>query len=1045
MIFDAPLPNADAGRQRIRDAFIADEAQTVRTAATVIGLSAADRDVIRDAATRLVTEVRSRPAPGLGIETLLQEYQLNTAEGIALMCLAEALLRIPDAETANRLIRDKLAAAHWDKHVGHSSSLLVNAATWGLALTGRLLREEDLAEAGLTAALRHIVSRQSEPVMRQAMAAAMRILGRQFVMGRTIEEALDRAADQAQQGWRHSFDMLGEAAHTAEDADRYTASYRAAIEAIGNAAAGRGPVEGPGISIKLSALHPRYEFAQRRRMMSELVPRLGELAAAARRWNIGLTVDAEEADRLDLSLDVIEAVALEPALRDWGGFGLAIQAYQKRVLPLIDWLVGLARRRQGRLMVRLVKGAYWDAEIKRAQERGLGGYPVFTRKSWTDLSYLAAARRLLAAGDLIYPQFATHNAHTLAAVHHMAGERAFEFQRLHGMGEALHGVAAELLPPRRACRIYCPVGSHEDLLPYLVRRLLENGANTSFVHKVSDPATPLSKVVDDPLDALDTRGPTPHPRIPLPSLLFGETRWNSAGLDFSDVNALNALSAELDRVRNQHWRAAPVIGGTIAAAAESEHREPGNHDRVIGSVIEADAAQVEQALARASGAQAGWERRTVAERAAALERAADLFEQNRGALMARIIGEAGRTVPNALSELREAVDFLRYYAVDAQRLFGTGELLPGPTGEKNTLSLHGRGVFVAISPWNFPLSIFTGQIAAALAAGNSVIAKPAGQTPLVAAEAVRLLHEAGIPGDVLALLPGGGEVGARLVQDRRVAGVVFTGSTETAWSINRALAAREAPIAALIAETGGQNAIIVDSSALPEQVVVDALSSAFDSAGQRCSALRLLFLQEGVAPKIERMLAGAMAELKVGDPWLLSTDVGPVIDRRARDTLLGHIERLRATARPVYDGALPADLPRGEFVAPVAFGLDSISALKREVFGPVMHVVRFAGDRMDTVVDAINATGYGLTLGIHSRIDATIEQICGRARVGNIYVNRNVIGAVVGVQPFGGQGLSGTGPKAGGPHYLPRFATERTVTINTTAAGGNASLVSLED
>jgi RHH-type proline utilization regulon transcriptional repressor/proline dehydrogenase/delta 1-pyrroline-5-carboxylate dehydrogenase len=1051
MIFDGPLPDLEPGRQTIRAAFLTDEPALVRALADAAAFDRAACDRVTENAARLVAEVRARPAHGLGIETLLQEYQLNTAEGIALMCLAEALLRIPDAETANRLIRDKLGGADWQRHLGGSASLLVNAATWALALTGRLLREEE--RAGVAAALRHVVTRQGEPVMRQAMLAAMRILGRQFVMGRTIEEALARAAGGEGQGWRHSFDMLGEAAHTADDAARYTEAYRMAIEAIGHAAAGRGPVDGPGISIKLSALHPRYEFAQRRRVISELVPRLFGLVEAARRWNIGLTVDAEEADRLDLSLDVIAAVFADPALGDWTGFGIAVQAYQKRAVPVIDWLVELARARGRRLMIRLVKGAYWDAEIKRAQERGLAGYPVFTRKAWTDLSYLAAARRLLAAADCVYPQFATHNAHTLAAIHHLAGDQragerpAFEFQRLHGMGEPLHRVAADVLVPSHPCRVYCPVGSHEDLLPYLVRRLLENGANTSFVHKISDPATPVAKLTEGPIEALAARGPTPHPKIPLPVRLFGAARRNSAGFDMSDAGALATVSAEMETARARPWSAAPVIAGDASAGDRPmrEQREPANRDRVIGQVREAIAADVDGALTRAVAAQAGWAGRAAEERAQALERAADRFEAHRADLMARIISEAGRTIPDALSEVREAVDFLRYYAGEARRLFAGPAVLPGPTGERNTLALQARGVFACISPWNFPLSIFTGQIAAALAAGNAVIAKPARQTPLIAAEAVRLLLAAGVDAGGLHLLPGGGELGAALVRDPRVAGVVFTGSTETGWTINRALAAREAPIAPLIAETGGQNAIIVDSSALPEQVVSDALASAFDSAGQRCSALRVLFVQDEIADRLERMIAGAMAELKIGDPWRLSTDVGPVIDAAARTHLEAHVRRLRATARPIHDAGPPADLPNGEFVPPVAFGLESIAVLTREVFGPVMHVVRFAGDRLDDVVDAVNGTGYGLTLGIHSRIDETVARICARARVGNIYVNRNIIGAVVGVQPFGGERLSGTGPKAGGPHYLPRFAVERTVTINTTAAGGNASLVSLED
>jgi RHH-type proline utilization regulon transcriptional repressor/proline dehydrogenase/delta 1-pyrroline-5-carboxylate dehydrogenase len=719
-----------------------------------------------------------------------------------------------------------------------------------------------------------------------------------------------------------------------------------------------------------------------------------------------------------------------------------VQAYQKRVVPVIDWLIDLARQRQRRLMVRLVKGAYWDAEIKRGQERGLSGYPVFTRKAWTDLSYLAAARRLLSAPDAVYPQFATHNAHTLAAVHEIAGSGGeFEFQRLHGMGEALHLAATDLLVPRRACRVYCPVGSHEELLPYLVRRLLENGANTSFVHKISDPATPLRKVIEDPLDALERHGSLPHPKIPLPAKIF-DVRRNSAGIDMSDMPALTALAAELQQVRAAPWHAAPVISGEAVEGEAQTRTEPADRHRTIGTVHESITVDTELTLETAAAA---GNRASAEERAQVLERAADLFETHRAALMARIVGEAGRTIPNALSEVREAVDFLRYYAAEARRLFGQPLPLPGPTGERNNLTLHGRGVFVCISPWNFPLSIFTGQIAAALAAGNAVIAKPAGQTPLIAAEAVRLLLAAGIEANSLALLPGGGDLGAQLVRDPRVSGVAFTGSTKTGWSINRALAARETPIGVLIAETGGQNALIVDSSALPEQVVGDVLASAFDSTGQRCSSLRVLFLQEEIADKVERMLSGAMAELKIGDPWFLSTDIGPVIDHGAQTMLETHIARLRASARPVYAGSLPAGLPDGHFVAPVAYGIDTIDFLSGEVFGPVLHVVRFAADRLDNVIDAVNRTGFGLTLGIHSRIDATVGQITARARVGNIYVNRNMIGAVVGVQPFGGERLSGTGPKAGGPYYLPRFATERTLSINTTAAGGNASLVSLDD
>ena len=1039
---DTPAPRLDRARQRLRDAFLADESDTVTALADALALDPQTRAAMAADAMRLVAEVRARPAPALGIETLLQEYELTTAEGIALMCLAEALLRIPDADTANRLIRDKLAHADWEKHSGNSPSVLVNAATWGLALTGRLLREEDLAQAGLSAALLRIVARQSEPLMREAMEAAMRIMGRQFVMGRTIDEALKRGGESPE--WRYSFDMLCEAARTATDAARYLEAYHKAIEAIGRGAGGKGPIAANGISIKLSALHPRYEATQSERVMKELVPRLVGLAEAAKRWDIGLTVDAEEADRLDLSLDVMTAAVGDRALAAWDGFGLAMQGYQKRALKLVDWLVELARSRRRRLMVRLVKGAYWDAEIKRGQERGLAGYPVFTRKSWTDLSYLACARALLAAPDAIYPQFASHNAHTLAAVHRLAGDKGeFEYQRLHGMGESLHRVAGDLLRPARSCRVYCPVGSHEDLLPYLVRRLLENGANTSFVHKISDPRTPMHKVVEDPHDVLAARGPQPHPRIPLPRDLYSDRR-NSTGLDFSDSREVNRLTAAMTRAREKEWRAAPVVGGRSLDGAARARYEPANRQKALGQVVEATPSQADQALTEASAAQPAWDARGAEARAAILRRAADLFEASQASLMVHIVAEGGRTVPDALMEVREAVDFLRYYAAEAGRIGSTGEL-SGPTGERNTLGLHGRGVFLGISPWNFPLAIFSGQIAAALVAGNSVIAKPAEQTPLVGAEAVRLLHEAGVDPGALHFLPGDGKLGAHLVKDRRVAGVAFTGSTQTAWAINRALAARDAPIATLIAETGGQNAMLVDSSALPEQVVADVLASSFNSAGQRCSALRVLYLQEDIADRVEAMLAGALDELRIGDPRFLSTDVGPVIDAEAKAMLESHVARLCRLARPVRELALPKDLPPGEYVAPAAFGIDSVAFLEGEVFGPVLHVVRYSADRLDAVLDTINATGFGLTLGIHSRIDDTIEHIVERARAGNIYVNRNMIGAVVGVQPFGGEGLSGTGPKAGGPHYLARFASERTLSVNTTAAGGNATLVSLDD
>ena len=959
------------------------------------------------------------------------------------MCLAEALLRIPDAETVDKLIRDKIAAADWHSHLGHSGSLFVNASTWALMLTGRLLRPENENDVG--DALRRLIARSSEPVWRQAVTAAMRILAGQFVMGRTIEEALDRAREPERHGYRHSYDMLGEAARTMPDAERYHAAYAHAIAAIGGAAAGASVEAAPGISVKLSALHPRYEIAQRERIARELLPVLLGLARQARDAGIGFTIDGEEADRLEPMLDIVEALALAPELAGWDGLGLAVQAYQKRALPLVDWLADLARRANRRLMVRLVKGAYWDTEIKRAQERGLDGYPVFTRKLATDVSYLACAKQLFAAGSALYPQFATHNAHSLAAVLELSGGRTdWEFQRLHGMGEALYDEVVGRDKMNRPCRVYAPVGGHEDLLAYLVRRLLENGANTSFVNRIVDERAPIDEIVADPIARLAALPRKPHPKIPLPRDLFQPERCNSQGLDLADPRALADLRKGLAEALRLPARAAPIVGGTELAGTKISVFDPSDRRRQIGTVVAAGPEAVEQALARAVHAAPSWNNTPAEQRAAILERAADLYEQHRAALMALIIREGGRTVPAALSEVREAVDFLRYYAARARAEFAMPQRLPGPTGEQDEIGLHGRGVFACISPWNFPLSIFTGQIAAALAAGNAVIAKAAEQTPLVAAAAVRHLLAAGIPGDVLHLLPGDGEtVGAALVADPRIAGVAFTGSTETGRAINQSLAARPGPIAPLIAETGGQNAMIVDSSALAEQVVADTLVSAFDSAGQRCSALRLLYVQDDIADRLLPMLAGAMAELRIGDPALLATDVGPVIDEPARQALERHAARMAREGRLLYQCPLPAGTEHGTFFAPRAFEIDNAGRLEREVFGPILHVVRWRADRLDAVCDEIAATGYALTLGIHSRIDETVRHVLSRLGVGNSYVNRTMIGAVVGVQPFGGERLSGTGPKAGGPRYLHRFAVERTVSIDTTAAGGNASLLSL--
>ena len=1042
MLFVEPLPPAPPLRAAIRAATRADETATVETLIAAAALPPDALDRVAGRARALVEAVRGSRLGKGGLDAFLHEYELSSREGIVLMCLAEALLRIPDDDTVDRLIRDKIGGADWQRHIGASDSTFVNASTWALMLTGRIVRPGDgEANAGV---VRRLVARAGEPIIREAVTQAMRILGRQFVMGRTIAEALERARPAERVGYRHSYDMLGEAARTAADAERYFQSYEKAIGAIGREAGGRGPVEAPGISIKLSAIHPRYEFAQAGRVRRELTPRLAELARQARAVGIGLTVDAEEADRLDLSLDLIEAVAADPALTGWDGFGLAVQAYQKRALPLLDWLADLAKRTRRRLMVRLVKGAYWDSEIKRSQERGLAGYPVYTRKVATDVSYIACAKRLFADPAAFYPQLATHNAHTVATMLELAGNRSdWEFQRLHGMGEALYAeiVGAEKLD--RPCRVYAPVGSHEDLLAYLVRRLLENGANTSFVNRLVDEKAPIEEIVADPVARLARLARKPHPRIPLPVDLYGAERVNSRGIDLTDPVATAALAAALEAERNA-GRAAPLIGGRPAAGTARTIVEPADRTRIVGEVIEPDAATVDQAIARAARAAPDWDTAGPEARAATLERAADLYEENGPRLMALIVREGGRTVPDALSELREAVDFLRYYAARARADLAP-RTLPGPTGERNELRMHGRGVFACISPWNFPLAIFTGQVAAALAAGNPVLAKPAEQTPLIGGVAVELLHRAGVPGDALQFLPGDGKVGARLVADPRVVGVAVTGSTETARAINRSLAGRDGPIAPLIAETGGQNAMIVDSSALPEQVVQDVLLSAFNSAGQRCSALRVLFVQEDAAPRILDMLRGAMAQLIIGDPALLSTDIGPVIDADAQAMLKRHADRMRREAKVLVELPLPGGTEHGTFFGPAAYEIDSLDRLTGEVFGPILHVVRWQSGKLDAVIDAIRDTGYALTLGVHSRIDDTVRQVTARLGVGNSYVNRNMIGAVVGVQPFGGEGLSGTGPKAGGPHYLARFATERTVSTDTTAAGGNASLLSLAE
>ncbi len=1046
MIFTDKPPVPGPLRAAISQAFIADETAAVQALLPEAEVDAEANARIAKCARALVIAVREQSRTREGLDAFMHEYDLSSEEGVILMCLAEALLRIPDADTADKLIRDKLARGQWNAHLGQSHSLFVNASTWGLMLTGRIVRLDQPAMANIGDLFARLTARLGEPVIRLALNRAMRIMGHQFVMGRTIDEALQRSDASEHELYRHSFDMLGEAALCAEDAQRYYESYAAAIGALAKQARNHHDIcAAPGISIKLSALHPRFEFANRDRVLEELTPRLRSLSEVARDAGVAITLDMEEANRLELTLDVFESVYCSlPA--GWNGFGLALQAYQKRAIHVLNWLIDLARKHGHRIPLRLVKGAYWDSEIKLAQQQGLDGYAVFTRKASTDVSYLACAKKIWSARDALYPQFATHNAHTVAFVIDMAGdERDFEFQRLHGMGEALYAQIVSAEKSAFACRVYAPVGSHEDLLPYLVRRLLENGANTSFVNRLSDEQSPVEDIIADPVALTRSTHPLPHPGIPLPADLFGEERRNSRGVDLADSGALVALANDMAASAGKSWVAEPIVDGTRVAGTRTAITSPADRRHTVGYVVEADNHAIDGALSAAMAASEQWSNNDIETRAQCLEQAADLLEQHRAELMALCIREAGKTVADSLNEVREASDFCRYYAASARRTLAEIQL-PGPTGERNRLGTHGRGPFVCISPWNFPLAIFTGQISAALVTGNPVIAKPAEQTPMVAARMVQLFHQAGVPKNVLHFLPGQGDtVGAQLVGDERVAGVTFTGSTETARLINRSLASRTGPIVPLIAETGGQNAMIVDSSALPEQVVKDVLASAFGSAGQRCSALRVLFLQTEIAERVVGLLKGAMAELRVGDPALLSTDVGPVIDEPARRTLESHAQRMQREAKLIYQTPLAPDLMHGTFFAPRAYQLDSLAQLDREVFGPVLHVIRYASANLDDVIDAINNTGYGLTLGIHSRVDETARHIQQRAHVGNIYVNRNMIGATVGVQPFGGEGLSGTGPKAGGPHYLQRFITERTITVNTAAVGGNASLFSLPD
>ncbi len=1026
---------------RFEAPYAGDDDQLIRHFASRLSLSESQNGAIDRRATTYIDAIRNNSGSVGGVEDFLREYGLSTREGLALMVLAEALLRVPDALTQDRLIEDKLKEGGWSEHEAHGDSWFVSASAWALGLSARVIRPGETPEG----VMRGLVKRLGLPTVRSATKQAMRFLGHHFVLGETIKDALSRAAKSEERGYRHSFDMLGEGARTAEDAKRYFQSYAMAIEAIGAHMAKHGKSQllpnRMGISVKLSALHPRYLATHRDRVMRELVPDLLKLAQMAKAHQLNFTVDAEEADRLELSLDVVAAVFADPSLSGWDGFGLAIQAYQKRAPQVIDYIDGLCQQYGRRMMVRLVKGAYWDTEVKRAQERGLDDYPVWTRKQATDLSYLHCAAKLMEKRARIFPQFATHNALTVSTIIELAGadRSGFEFQRLHGMGEALYDT---LLSgnDRIACRIYAPVGGYRDLLAYLVRRLLENGANSSFVAVAGDKNIPVTALLERPTEKLGLGNgqSARHSQIPMPLALYGD-RKNSAGFEFGHRDNLERLMARIGQPLSE-IAARPLVPGATGATSDEAVLSPADRAHKVGTVRNATPADVDRAFAAGRQGFALWSRTPVEERAATLDKLADLLEADRDRLLALLALEAGKTLDDGVAEIREAVDFCRYYAAQARKQFGEAEVMPGPTGELNRLSWRGRGVFACISPWNFPLAIFLGQVSAALVAGNAVIAKPAPQTPLIAFEAVKLFHKAGVPEDVLMLLPGAGDVGAAIAAHPKLAGIAFTGSTGTAQAINRTLAAKDGPIVPLIAETGGLNAMIVDATALAEQVADDVVLSAFRSAGQRCSALRILYLQEDIADGMLEMIEGAARELNLGNPLEITTDIGPVIDEKQKAMLESHIAEMKRSQKVRYAGKVPAT---GNFFAPHIVELDRPEALTREIFGPVLHVVRWKAKALDQVIASIDATGYGLTLGVHSRIEATIRKVTEALDTGNIYVNRNMIGAVVGTQPFGGSGMSGTGFKAGGPAYLSRFAVEQVISVNTAAAGGNASLIAI--
>ena len=1004
-MFQFAHPQQTSLRQAVTDAYRRDEVEAVQDMLERAQMSQDERTAADRLARRLVKQVREERRRASGVDALMHEFSLSSEEGIALMCLAEALLRIPDKATRNKLIHDKISGGDWKSHLGNSPSLFVNAAAWGLLVTGKLAAAPSGQSLGN--ALTRIVSKGGEPLILKGVDYAMRMLGKQFVTGQTIEEALKNGKEREKLGYLYSFDMLGEAAMTEADAERYYQDYVNAIHAIGQDAAGKGIYEGNGISVKLSAIHPRYSRAQHGRVMGELLPRLKELFLLGKKYDIGINIDAEEANRLELSLDLMEALVSDPDLAGYHGIGFVVQAYQKRCPFVIDYLIDLARRNNQKLMIRLVKGAYWDSEIKWAQVDGLDGYPTYTRKVHTDISYLACARKLLDAQDAVFPQFATHNAYTLAAIYQMGKGKQFEHQCLHGMGETLYDQVVGPQNLGRHVRVYAPVGTHETLLAYLVRRLLENGANTSFVNQIVDENISIDTLIRSPFDTIAEQGIHPNTSLPLPRNLYGSERLNSQGLDLSNENTLQELQAAMNAAAAAPVQAVPLLAVAAPTQAAHEVRNPANHSEVVGSAAFVEASAVPEIIAAAKAAESSWAAVSAAERATMLRRLADLMEAHMPELMALAVREAGKTLNNAIAEVREAVDFCRYYADEAEH-----------TLPENS---QGVGTIVTISPWNFPLAIFTGEVVAALAAGNTVVAKPAEQTSLIAYRAVQLMHEAGIPRNVLQLVLGAGDVGAALTQDERINGVVFTGSTEVARLINQSLARRSGrPV--LIAETGGQNAMIVDSTALAEQVCADVLASAFDSAGQRCSALRILCVQEDVADRMVNMIRGAMDELRVGNPAELNTDIGPVIDAEAQANLQSHIDRMKGIAKSSHQIRLPENADNATFIAPTLFELNNLNDLQREVFGPILHVIRYRADELDQLIDQINAKGYALTGGIHSRIDGTVEHIRRRIEAGNLYVNRNIVGAVVGVQPFGGHGLSGTGPKAGGPFYLQRLS-----------------------